>query len=199
MTNFKVGDRVIVDLDTPHSEWHKAEGVVVETRNSPHCAKVQITEGFGADSEARTLYNLTLLPFTYGDIQQGDKIRRTKVYSSGAKDIREGVVGKQGSYYWADENGNFIIAYDSEPEGTTLELLERPEPPKPELWENRKVGDQLITYKPDGSWDRIMTKKRDNYWHTLIVNSEGKIANGFGRSDYDMSKVVNERTELIES
>ena len=198
MTNFKVGDRVVVDLDTPESSWHKAEGVVVETRNSPHYAQVKITKGFGADGIERTLYNLTLLPFSYEDIQKGDKIRRTKVYSSGAKDIREGVVGKQGSYYWADENGNFIIAYDSEPEGTTLELLERPDPPATKLWENRKPGDQIIIYE-GGKVDRIFTKREGGNWNTFNVHNDATGGPGFVRADDQVAKFVTESTELIES
>ena len=190
MTDFKVGDRVIVDLDTPESAWHKAEGVVVETRNSPHCAKVQITEGFGADSEARTLYNLTLLPFTYEDIQQGDKIRRTKVYADRSTEVREGVAGFKGSYYWANFGENYILAYDTDHEaleGVTYELLERPEPPAPKLWENRKPGDKITTYKAGGTLDRIFTKRDDGRWDTLVISDVGKLQLGFERSDHELS------------
>lgn len=204
MTDFKVGDRVIVDLDTPHSAWHKAEGVVTETRNSPHCAQVKITKGFGADGIERTLYNLTLLPFTYEDIQKGDRIRRTKVYKSGATEVREGVAAKKAEPqgFWADEHNQFILAYDAKseaPEGITYELLERPEPPAPKLWENRKPGDQLITYEEDGSVDRIFTKRADGRWNTFNVIKNGMSGNGFARTDRQVAEFVTESTELIES
>lgn len=62
---FEVGDKVIVDLDMPHSNWHKCEGVVIvpEYRGRHH-SRVKLTalgpeaEGLSVGHEY-TLTNLT--------------------------------------------------------------------------------------------------------------------------------------------
>jgi hypothetical protein len=65
VTEFKIGDKVAVDLDVPESSWHKAEGYVIATRADADCAKVHVTKCdktpslVGAET---TLYHLTLLP-----------------------------------------------------------------------------------------------------------------------------------------
>ena len=44
MTEIKNGDTVVVDLDKPASNWHKAEGVLVEKRSWSNGGKVRITK-----------------------------------------------------------------------------------------------------------------------------------------------------------
>lgn len=103
-------------------------------------------------------------PFTFKDIQVGDTIRRTATYK-GATEVREGVVGTKGSYYFANEQGNYILAYDTDGTASitdvTLELLNRPEPePVKEAWEDAKVltrqyddfPKDTFVREEDGSW-----------------------------------------------
>lgn len=141
--------------------------------------------------------------FGFADIQEGDTIRRTKVYESGATEVREGTVGTKGSYYWADAPGNFILAYapDHEhSEGVTYELLERPEPEEPELWENREPGDKIVTYfKHDGALDRIFIKQENGLWSTLVNTSSGKIGRGFHRADKDIAEFLSKRQTVTAS
>lgn len=44
MTKIKKGDTVVVDLDTPLSSWHKAEGVLLEAPAGARPSKVRITK-----------------------------------------------------------------------------------------------------------------------------------------------------------
>ena len=202
---FKAGDRVRYKDNSAYHDWHGWEGTVQHCNGTTTKAFTTKTAKYAPHgSEVRLTHtNLELIEpaFTFADIQVGDKIRRTKVYADGATEVREGVAGYKGSYYWANFGKNFILAYDPEHEaleGVTYELLERPEPPAPKLWENRKPGDQLITYSPDGRLDRIFTKRAENSWVTVFVGPEDKLRKGFPRNDVQVAAFVEESTELIE-
>jgi hypothetical protein len=107
-------------------------------------------------------------PFTYKSIQKGDKIRRTRTYSSGSVEIREGIATDPAfGGYWSD--GQFILAYDSDENNkyVTLELLERPEPPKPvkvEPWDT--IGTAGVLYRKNSYAEELDTfvKKADGSW-----------------------------------
>lgn len=191
----KVGDRVTVKgwEDTENPSWEGRTGTVYDADHQDAvCVKFDDDKHPNRGGwEAKYLVPAEK-PFGFEDIQEGDTIRRTKVYKSGALEVREGTVGKRGDYYWADETGHFILAYDAESEtgeGVTYELLERPEPPKePEIWEDRKPGDKLVSYfKHDGKLERIFTKQEDGEWSTLVMGTSGKLQKGFPRSDKELA------------
>ncbi len=90
---------------------------------------------------------------SYEDIREGDTIKRTRTYLSGATDTREGVAAHEGDYYWADKDDAFILAYsgDSHNEDTTLELVNRPEPEPAKPWENAVPGTVLLRHDGEKS------------------------------------------------
>ena len=217
---FKVGDKVKYTGDCATFSGalgghQPAEGVVTDVGNRIGTTRVELTSRVRGYSEGSSVSlftrNLELIkepvkPFTFADIQKGDKIRRTKVYGSGATEVREGVAETKGSYYWADETTNFILAYDptSEFGDVTYELLERPEPPKePELWENREPGDKLVSYfKNDGNVERIFTKTDAGTWDTIVMSTAGKLQKGFVRSDHELAaylKKYGNKVHLIKA
>lgn len=170
MNDFKVGDKVrITSNGYADKEWIGVEGIVEGPGLFPNAGQYKVrltktmTTGKPVGYVANLGRNLELVetPFTFKDIQEGDTIRRTHVHKDGAKDTREGVAAIKGAYYWATADGSFILAYDSDNEGVTLELLNRPEPePVKEVWEDAKVLTRQYAEFPkdtfvredDGSW-----------------------------------------------
>ena len=194
---FKVGDKVAVDMDEPDYTWHATEGIVLEVRGT-NSARVEVTKvgpnhtsGRGYTSlkvgDVHTLCALTVIPpFTFADIQVGDTIRRTATFN-GATEVREGVVGSKGSYYWANEQGNYILAYNTDgKEGVTLELLNRPEPePVKADWELAKTGDRLVVEGKETT--RILTKQADGLWDTLLIRTWSEPSRGIRRADKEVA------------
>lgn len=145
--DFKVGDKVEYLQD--HDGFKQGtQAKVIETGSL-----VTVVHADGADNMllAHRLRLVVDAPeFSYKDIREGDTIRRTKTYLSGATDTREGVAGHRGSYYWAEAGNSFILAYESDvPANVTLELVNRPEAPKP--WEGAVPGTVLLRHNfPEG-------------------------------------------------
>jgi hypothetical protein len=197
VTELKVGDKVTVDAHAPNSSCYGIEGVLVEIRNGYNHGTIRITKTNEKAAEwlpvgeETYLYNLTRIEepaFTFKDIQVGDKIRRTLTRKSGTVEVREGVVAKM-DYRFVTDSGGAVLAYatDTQPFAAevVLELLDRPK--KPELWEDRKPGDKIASYNKDGKLDRIFIKQDEDNWDTLVVNTSGKIQNGFDRSETEMT------------
>ena len=138
-------------------------------------------------------------PFTFADIQVGDTIRRTATYK-GATEVREGVVGIKGSYYFANEQGNYILAYDTDGTSSitdvTLELLNRPEPVK-EAWETAKAGDRLVVKASNGA-TRVLTKQKSGEWDTLVITSYGSSHIGFTRTDESLKEDLSSKSFSVD-
>lgn len=201
VTKFKVGDKVEVfqnGLTAP--AWVGVQGIVKEVLSYGY--RVELTDvaktGERAGYRARLNGdNLKLVeepkPFTFKDIQVGDTIRRTLTRKSGAKEVREGTVSRFGSYF-AEDNG-YILAYDTDDanHGTTLELVNRPEP-KPTLLENTKKGDTLVIAFNNGV-TKVYTKGKKGSWTTLVLTGNGKAHTGYTWSSEALEKDV-ERTSV---
>lgn len=179
MTKFNKGDKVRFN-DKSNTAWYGVEGIVENNNNTYNNNTLRLTiaptgwaSNYKVGDEARIsdhYLELVETPFTFKDIQKGDTIRRTATYK-GATEVREGVVGSKGSYYWAAEQGNYILAYDTDdaPKDVTLELLNRPEP-EPTLLEGTKTGDQLVLTLHNGV-SKVYTKKADGDWSTLVFKN----------------------------
>lgn len=170
MTNtFKVGDKV--EFIENYGNYKKGDTVTVTLIRQ----RLISANGYKGSTECFD-YRLKLVPpeFTYEDIQKGDTIRRTQTYLSGAKDVREGVAVRQGSYYWADAGRGFILAFDEDTdwEGVTLELLNRPTPPEPKKpWEDAKPGTVLRRTTPTVNGTSLLILQENGEW--LIRYSNG--------------------------
>lgn len=200
-TQFKVGDKVAVDMDEPDYTWHGTEGIVKEVRGT-RSARVEVTK-VGTNhknllgkplkvGDVHTLTALTVIPsFTFADIQVGDTIRRTQTFTGGATEVREGKVDHVKSWYVSAEGDNFIMAYDTDdkPE-VTLELLNRPEPePVKADWELAKTGDRLVVKNGKGI-TRVLTKQVDGLWDCLVIRSYGS-GTGITRPDDEVKGQLN--------
>ena len=194
VTKFNKGDKVRFS-DKSNTAWFGVEGIV-EVPGSGYSNKLRLTTAatgwashFTVGSEARIsdqYLELVEDTFTFKDIQKGDTIRRTRKHKGGATEVREGVVGKKGSWYWATEDDQYILAYETDTatnkEGVTLELVNRPEPePTKEEWETAKPGDRLVVKNKEGV-TRILTKQADGEWDALLIKPYG-VSVGITRSD----------------
>lgn len=188
VTQFKAGDKVRItnSTGTTISSWIGVEGIVkgnglyythttLELTTSPN-------ESFPVGSKANiSTAKLELIEepsFTFKDIQKGDTIRRTRTFKDGATEAREGVVSSKGSYYWATEDGNYILAYDTDDknEQVALELVSRPEP-EPTLLANTKAGDQLVLNKTSG-YVKLYNKVTEDKWRAFIIPPHGDAYKG---------------------
>lgn len=197
---FAPGDKVKYK-DDPWSEWHGWEGTVQSEFGGVTTAFTTkgTVKSYGTEVRLTTA-NLELVAepaFTFADIQVGDEIRRSVTRPSGTTEVREGVVrSKSGVYATDSTNKGYILAYNSDGDPAkpqvVLTLLNRPEPPKePELWEDRKPGEQIAAYcKDGGELDRIFTKREDGDWDTLVMNTSGRIQKGFSRSDKELGEFL---------
>lgn len=166
---FKAGDRVRYKDGARNREWHGWEGVVNWSQGSTTNAKTHKGSIPGKEVNLTT-DNLELIekPFTYDDIQVGDKIRRTLTRESGTTEVREGVVtkmGKCGELALDDgvpTSSSYILAYatDTHKETVVLELLDRP---KPKHWtETKPVGSVGVIL--DGQFTKTITKVNEGEW-----------------------------------
>lgn len=205
-TKFKVGDKVRYPESGSNSAWVGTEGEVTGTGKGWHGLnyEVKVTKAGGyQNKEGETVIlmesNLELVPsFTFEDIQEGDTIRRTVKRSSGATEVREGVVKGKGGYYWEDGTG-YILAYAKTYEGgdVTYELLERPEPkPEPKLWDDAKVGDKLVV--PGANNTRVLTKVADDKWSSILIRKDGSACKGFDWFDDSLDTVVARATRKVD-
>lgn len=196
MTELKVGDHVVVDTDTPHSQWYQCEGIVRESRARPNSGKVELTK-LGPNAkylkvgDTTTLFNLELInpAFTFADIQINDRIRRTLTRDTGTTEVREGTVVAKNGGLAVDRDGplSYILAYDSDGHHdkpmVVLELLDRP---KPKHWtETKPVGSVAIIL--DGTFTKTLKKTSEFVWNVLYAEDE---------HTYDASNTeVKNRTE----
>lgn len=163
-TAFKTGDKV------EYVEYHDGrkagtKATVLLGKDSPN-EIITVEDEFGIKNMAyaRRFKLVEEKPFTYADIQVGDKIRRTRTYKTGELEVREGTVTRKASGYL--DGGSAILAYDTDDAKSTvtLELLERPEPPKPaKPWDYAKPGDVLFRLYKDGVKDTFI-KKANGGW-----------------------------------
>lgn len=212
-TVFKVGDRVRYKKTDEFPRLKGWEAEVVEINlTSKGTTRVRTLKNpgnaTGTYAGKTGLYytnNLELIdsPFTFADIQVGDKIRRTYTRETGTTEVREGVVSRKDESVATDTSkpiGSYILAYSSDGDPAKpqvkLELLERPEK-ELELWEDRKPGDKIVTYLSDGL-DRIFTKREDGLWDTLVYTSGKKIGKGFPRADQDIAAYLTKQTVTAE-
>ena len=200
-TKFKVGDKVRYPESGSNADWYGVEGEITETgigwQKQNYQLKVTKGKGYAA-KEGETVIlkesNLELVPsFTFEDIQEGDTIRRTVKRSSGATEVREGVAKEKGGYYWEDGTG-YILAYAKvhESDDVTYELLERPEPkPEPKLWDDAKPGDVLVISRVNSDVTRVVTKRAEGHWSTILVKKYGNHCKGFNWSDGELDSLVS--------
>lgn len=198
-TLFKTGDKVIVDLDKPTSNWHKAEGTVVgDQLRENNTTRVKLTKVSpnGNYHEVGTIYRLVGLtkvePFTYKDIQIGDTIRRTRTYKTGTTEVREGTVTTKGPDYFGDSTT--ILAYSTDAtNGAVLELLERPEPkPEPKITDGTKAGDQIVVVRKVNT--KVYTKQGHDDWDTLILVGNEKPNRGFRWTDDEVAEFATNKS-----
>lgn len=170
---FKVGDKVRY---TNTKEFPKLEGweaEVVETHlTSKGTTRVKTLKNPG---NAMGTYvgktgcyysrNLELIeqPYTFADIQVGDKIRRTLTRKNGSTHVSEGVVVSTDALSASDSEG-YKLAYGSDGnpfKGTVvLELLDRP---KPKHWtETKPIGSVGVIL--DGQFTKTITKVNEGEW-----------------------------------
>jgi hypothetical protein len=152
--------------------------------------------------------HLELIPaepaFTFADIQVGDKIRRTLTRGTGTTEVREGTVTAKSEHYATDggKGTGYILSYssDGDPDKpqVVLELLDRPKPKAPELWENREAGNKIVTYVKGDGLDRIFTKREDGLWDTLVYTSGKKLGKGFPRADQDIAAYLTKQPVTAE-
>lgn len=197
----KEGDRVTVDQSfEPHGgkvfATRKGTIKLIDTAND-YVGVVFDEDGGYRTGTFSTKFIVRLeepKPFSFKDIQAGDTIRRTKTYKNGTIYMMEGVASYKGSYYWSDKSSYNTLAFeeDDSAKDITLELVNRPEPEpkKTELWEDRKVGDQLALYNKDGGLNRVFTKRSDDRWDTLVLNTSGKMQKGFQRSNTELASFL---------
>jgi hypothetical protein len=195
--DIKVGDKVQVDMDTPTASFHGVEGIVAEIIPGKSSGYVRITksnskvEGNFPAGTRMYLYGLTKMEetFTFKDIQKGDKVRRTETWESGTVKSVEGVVVNLNSSQATTKEGLTLGYYgDEDNKHMVLELVEKAKPKSPELWENRKAGDKIATYSTqDGNLERLLTKREDGLWDTLVMNTIGVLQEGFERSDEEVA------------
>lgn len=204
---FKVGDRVTVkgwETSTKGNySWEGRTGTVYDADNQDAvCVKFDDRQGTNFNRggfEAKYLVP-AVKPYTFEDIQVGDKIRRTLTRDTGTTEVREGTVVEKSSLYALDAKDtgrvgdSYILAYDSDGDPAKpqvkLELLDRPKP-EPKLWENREAGDKIVSYDKQGNLDRLFTKREDGQWGTLVVNDNGKLQKGFERSDGEIDRYIS--------
>ena len=201
----KVGDWVTVkgwETGEFHEPtWEGRTGKVYDA-DSQDAVCVEFFDGKGAPLYIKGGFEAKYLipaeepvkPFTFADIQVGDKIRRTETWDTGSVRVFEGVVTDLNDVR-AYTKEHLLVGYyqDGDDRHTVLELLERPEPPKvPELWEDREPGDKLVSYfKNDGNVERIFTKRDDGQWDTIVMSTAGKLQKGFARSDHELAAHLN--------
>lgn len=214
---FNVGDKVrIHNRGSSDKSWHGTEGEVeglpdgnpwggknyrvkLTKATAPH-----IPDGYVASLSPG---NLELIPepkpFGFEDIQKGDTVKRTYKQPDGTVMTREGVVSTINPLHRAVSQSGTTLAFSSDTgdKKVTLELLNRPEPEpvkEPELWENRKAGDKIISYRTDGTLNRIFTKKDTGDWETLIMNDYNILVKGFTRSDNEVGETLGDhKAELF--
>ena len=187
------GDKVRV-ATSGNPDWDGiAEGIITERREKSN--KVKLTKApndfyykVGDIANLKTDHLVVIdnfpRPITFKEIQKGDTIRRTLVKDNGSKVIREAVAENFSTYSVYDTGHETSVAnHDDDTNQTvTLELLARPVK-EPEIWENRKVGDQISVDRNSSSHTRIFTKVDDDKWDTLLVDCTGRASNGFTRGD----------------
>lgn len=197
----KVGDRVTVKgySTDPYSPWEGRTGTITKLGPLGGAATVD----FSADGKGYTKggFNLKYLvlaeaekTFGFSDIQKGDNIRRTRTHKSGATEVTEGVAEYKGSYYWDTEEGvSLAFNGDTDDDQVTIELLERPEPPKSKVTENRVAGDQIILWaKENGKINRIFTKLGNGNWSTVNIHTDGSGGVGFVRTNDGVEAFLSE-------
>lgn len=204
---FRVGDKVRVGKQAYTDEaWVGVEGIIEELASTSYGNhKVRLTTatkpngwnpkpvGYVASLHPK---NLTLIeepkPFLFTDIQEGDTIKRTST-SKGLTTTREGVAHQLKSYYWATESRqDLAFSADDTDKNVTLELVNRPEPKpepvKPKLTADTKVGDQILAKDKDGKVRRVFTKKTNVHWATLILNDHAGAGTGFPRTNAEVER-----------
>jgi hypothetical protein len=162
-----------------HSDWYGWEGVVNWSNSGTTNADTTASTKYrGVGSQVHlTTENLELIepPFTFADIQVGDKIRRTLTRETGTTEVREGTVVelKRGFATDAISTGqpgsSYILAYDSDGDPAkpqvVLELLDRP---KPKHWtETKPVGSVAIFL--DGIFTKTLKKTSEQGWNVLYA------------------------------
>lgn len=194
MTELKVGDVVTVtgwEIDSLNPTWEGRTGMVyIADDQAAVCVEFKDGKQYSRGGWNAKFLKKVEPAFTFKDIQVGDKIRRTLTRKSGTIEVREGVVAKM-DYRFVLDKGGAVLAYASDAQPfaaeVVLELLDRPKPKEPELWENRKPGDQIATYDLEGKFERVFTKREDGRWDSLVINTAGKLQRGFERSDEDIA------------
>lgn len=161
----KVGDKVRFVGD--NADWKGVEGIIEKLKNpdggiynhqvrlltEPRNKKNYFMANVGDVARLRP-ENVELVevdPYTFANVQVGDKIRRTYTFDKGATEVREGVVGRVfNSYKATDKSGELALAYDTDDTNVavTLELLERPEPE--DVWKDAKAGDVFLREDAQG-------------------------------------------------
>jgi hypothetical protein len=181
VTKFNKGDKVRFN-DKSNTAWFGVEGIVERPASGTYGSNTVIltkaatgwASNYTVGSEARLGdYNLELVEpeFSFKDIQVGDTIRRTRKHEGGATEVREGVAGKKGSWYWATKDDQYILAYEDDDRNAaaTIELLSRPEP-EPTLLEGTKAGDQLVLKLYSGA-TKVYTRNAKDQWNTLVFKN----------------------------
>lgn len=199
VTKFNVGDKVkVLHYSTSTTGSPVGEtGTVTSLKNGANFFRVQINKSSWLLAEDEIEPFTEPKPFSFEGIQVGDTIRRTETWETGSVKVLEGVVTAL-SHTGASTKEGLLIGWhkDSDNPHITLELLNRPEPVKePELWEDRKTGDRIVTYFKDGALDRIFTKQEDGLWGTLVSKSGSGLGKGFARSDTELAKFLSDRKQ----
>jgi len=180
VTKFNKGDKVRF-IDKSNTAWFGVEAIVEQPGGSHSSNILRLTKAatgwashFTVGSEARISNQYLELvedTFTFKDIQKGDTIRRTLLNKGGSTEVREGVVGHKGSWYWATKDNQYILAYadDDTNKAVTLELVDRPEP-EPTLLEGTKAGDQLVLKLYNGA-TKVHTRNAKGTWDTIVFRN----------------------------
>lgn len=201
-TLFEVGDTVEFREDYDSSKT--GDRGTVTKGNSYFGGLVRVDLGDGKKTEcfAYRLKKVGAETFTFKDIQEGDRIRRTYTYISGAAVSREGVVTDVDANRAQDTKTLLTLAFvsDDSNENVTLELVNRPEPVKePKLWEDRAIGDKII--RKEATQLTVFTKTDEDEWESLyLTNGTSKSHTGGEFSDYDLAIILaGHELELVKA
>jgi hypothetical protein len=178
MTDFKVGDKVRYvgqGANTLTPGFIGLEGIISEVFGYSVTIKVTKSET-GSHIVGSVIHpfktNLELIEdYTFNDIRAGDHIRRVILRPDGSKVIWEGVAHRlnyDGTKWLSKEDYHLYYKLDDLKEDTSLELVERPEPPH---WSDEKPVGSMFLYGK-GKNKALWKKTTETNWtRTFLINN----------------------------